>query len=776
MLNFRGCSALSPAEKLFSEESSRNMTKKILTILLIFSLFFTSAFAGVSPIQATFSPSDAIYFDRVKNVLGLTKMQVNMLSQYGFVNVEVPNMMKFEDFYANLVYVHDLPVIVTTDSILQMFHIVFDCSLRILENSTFFPILLELTQYAYDASNSDYTAIAHDGSQKHWAISNSTVYFAVALSLLTNTTVNVPPELASDVVFYLNNVADLQFVSAGGWGGLIYGCEVKYDFSQFKVRGHYVGDPQLESYFRAMMWYGQFPLFIPRNNETYYWSRPHVDDTAIVYIRDIMKRSPKEYQNWKLLYDVTKALIGRSDSINLLNLETALHDVFGNHQEYLDLATQGNGMNTLRQELSKPEYDQSILSQALISQTPTPLPNYPLVFQFMGQRFVPDSYIFQNLIFDRVGYNSTGGRRILPKGLDLFAVLGSQRAYQLLTPDFDFTSYQDNLNKLQQEFNNWTDENWTYSSYTSWIYALQSLVNINYTNDYPDFMKTSAWQDEKLNTALSSWAQLRHDTILYAKQTYGMGVICSYPEAFLEPNPTFYSRLQWLAEQTLSAVNLVGPNVNRVVQYSLQTIANYSGTFEAISEKELAKQPLTPDEINLLQTIVQVSNVCGNPLTGWYYQLLTRITREASYEMILEAPVIADVATFPPGDEQYPPQILHVGTGYVDALVTLFPLPNGTLVTAVGPVFSYCEFPLIGTTRLNDNEWKAMLNNYNRTSYLPQWSKNLYALEAPTVPEYTSLILLTAYTTITITLVVAKRMTKPKKQSSSKIERDSAKA
>jgi hypothetical protein len=747
------------------------MTKKMLTILFIFSLFISSTIGGVSSVKAAFSPSDALYFDRVKNVLKLTDAQVNMLSQYGFVNVEIPNMTKFEEFYANLVYMNDLPVIVTTDSILQMFHIVFDCSLRITENSTFYPILLEITRYAYNASISDYNAIAHDASQKYWAISNSTVYFAVALSLLTNTTVTVPPELASDEAFYLNDIASLQFIPAGNWQLPVppYGVDVQYDFSQFKVRGHYVGDSQLESYFRAMMWYGQFPVFIPRNNETYQWVSSHVDGIAIVYIRDILNRDQQEYQNWQLLYNVTEALIGKSDSINLLSLETALHNVFGNHQEYLDTVTQGNGMSVLRQELSKPEYDQTILSQALVSQTSDPVPNYPLVFQFMGQRFVPDSYIFQNLIWDRVGYNSTGDRRILPKGLDLFAVLGSQRAYQLLTPDFDFSGYQGNLNKLQQEFNNWTEENWTYSSYTSWIHALQSLVNINYTSDYPNFMKTSAWQDEKLNTALGSWAQLRHDTILYAKQTYGMGMICSYPEAFLEPNPTFYARMQGLARQTLDAVNLLGSRSNDVVQYSLQSIANYSGMFEAISERELAKQPLTPDQTNLLQTIVQVIQICGDPLTGWYYQLLTSITREASYAMILEAPAIADVATFPPGDETYPPQILHVGTGYVDALVTLFPLSNGTFVTAVGPVFSYYEFPLIGTTRLNDNEWKAMLNNYNRTSYLPQWSKNLYALETSTVPENSALTLVLAPAAITIALVIAKRMTKPRKSVFSRI-------
>lgn len=741
------------------------MKKTILTSLLLASLLFSSALAGVLSVKAFFAPSEAAYYDRVKSVLRLTETQQNMLNQYGFVTVEVPNMTKFENFYGDLVYQNDLPVIVTTDSVLHMFHVVFDCSLRILENYTFYPVLLELTEYAYNASRSDYTAVAHDGSQKYWAIGNSTVYFAVALSLLTNTTITVPTELSDDVAFYVNNARaeDLQFVPAGIWQMPVtsYSVDVEYDFTQFKVRGNYLGDPQLENYFRTMMWYGQFPVFIPRNNESYEWLSPRIDDTAIVYIRDIMKHNQQEYRNWQLLYNVTDALIGKSDSVNLLSLETALHNVLGDHEEYLDLAMQGNVMNALREELSKPEYEQRILSQALISETPEAiLPDYPLVFQFMGQRFVPDSYIFQNLCWDKVGYNSTGDRRILPKGLDVFAVLGSQRAYQLLTPDFGYDGFEGNLTRLQQEFDRLTEENWTYSSYTSWIHTLQSLVDINYTSDYPDFMKTSAWQDEKLNTALGSWAQLRHDTILYAKQTYIPAYSCSYPEAFVEPNPTFYYRMQRLAEQTLNAVNMLGPDVNNVVLDSLRTLASYSGTFEAISEKELAKQALTPDEASFLQTLAQT--ICGG-LMGWYPDLLDRIANEADYQMILDAPVIADVATFPPGDIIYPPQILHVGTGYVDALVTLFPLSNGTLVTAVGPVFSYCEFPLIGTTRLSDNEWKAMLNNDNRTSYLPRWSKDIYALADPITPEYTSLALLATPMVITIVLVAAKRMAKPKK-------------
>lgn len=740
-----------------------------VTTVFLLLLFFCSGLAGIAPVRASFDLSKVAYYDQVKQVLSLTSEQESMLQKYGFVSVEIPSVsdyyfdpsLRFEDFYYMKVYANDLPVIVTTDSMLHLFHVVFDCSLRILENSTFYPMILGLTQFAFSAAKDDYASVPHDGSVKYWAVRNSTVYFGVALSLLTNASVALPPELSENVAFYLDKIyaSDLQFVPAGTWVLPVspYVVDVAYDFTQFKVRGHYVGDAQLERYFRALMWYGQYPIYVPRNDEHYSWNAVHIDEAAIVHIRDIITSNPEYYHDWQLLYNVTGALIGESDSITLQNLEVALHRVFGDSDKYLDYVTTGSGLSTLRQELSKPEYGQRILSQALVSESYLAvLPRYPIVFQFMGQRFVPDSYVFQSLCWDKVGLNSAEERRVLPKGLDLFAVLGSDRAYQLLTPDFDFASFTENLAALKQYFGNLSEQEWSSSSYTAWIHSLQSLVNVPYADNYPDFMRTSSWQDEKLNTALGSWAQLRHDTILYAKQTYIPPTSCSYPEAFVEPNPTFYARMQTLSEQSIKAVNLLSPNdVPFVVNESLETLREASKKFEAISTKELNKEPLSQEEIDFVKQSVWMCG-SGGPM-GWYEDTLHAVTNMASAVSILEAPVVADVATFPPGDIEYPPQILHVGVGKVNALVVLFPKTDGTLVAAVGPVFTYYEFALEGTTRLNDNEWKQMLAWNNCSEYLPEWSGDLYALAEPLVPEFSNVIALAAVMTLTITAIAFRK-------------------
>jgi hypothetical protein len=733
-------------------------TNLILSVLIV-SLVFSSCPIGAKSVNAPFDVSQAAYYDRVKTALSLTPEQELALVKNGFVVVGVSNQsdileprQRFEDFYYEKVYRNDLPVFVTTDSILHLFHVMFDCSLKTLEMRNLYPLLLNVTQYAFSASLNDYNSITHDNSPKYWAIRNSTVYFAVGLALLTNSTPTLPVELLDDVDFFTSNAwkEEPDFLPAGDWTfpERPYWVSIQYDFTQFKVRGHYLGEARLEQYFRTFMWYGQFPVFIPRNDENYAWSVPHFNETFTVHVRDVLKSSPEIYQNWMQLYNVTGGLVGESDSINPLNLEIALQRVFGNSDKYMDHVLTGDGLAQLREELSKPEYAQQILSQALLAGTPNdPLPNYPIVFQFMGQRYVPDSFIFQMLCWDKVGRDANYTRRILPRGVDVFAVLGSERASQLLIPDFRFSNFTDNLGLLKENFQNLTEEDWTHSSYTAWVHALQSLVEAQ-SDPCPDFMKTPAWQDEKLNTGLASWAQLRHDTLLYAKQTYIPGWVCSYPEAFVEPYPTFYSRMQRLSQRTLEAISALDTSsIEPVIAQSLNNITSITKTLETISLKELAREPLTPEEVDFIK---QVAWRCGSGgFVGWYVDTIHAMASKANYTSILDVPVIADVATFPPRDIEDPPQILHVGTGYVNALVVLFPKPDGTLVASVGPVFSYHEFRLIGTKRLNDNEWKDMLALENGTAYVPECFRDIYGAGEPwPVPEYGNSVVFVAVSAV----------------------------
>ncbi len=103
----------------------------------------------------------------------------------------------------------------------------------------------------------------------------------------------------------------------------------------------------------------------------------------MVYTRDILRSNPHIFAKWLQLYDVTSALVGESDSINLLNLEVALQRVFGIDAEYVDDVAATEGLAALRDELTQTLYEQRILSQALITGALVPLPRYPIVFHFI---------------------------------------------------------------------------------------------------------------------------------------------------------------------------------------------------------------------------------------------------------------------------------------------------------------------------------------------------------------------------------------------------------
>ena len=154
-------------------------------------------------------------------------------------------------------------------------------------------------------------------------------------------------------------------------------------------------------------------------------------------------------------------------------------------------------------------------------------------FRLFGQKFIPDSYIFTNLVYPKVDKylgnkkpftmvsTQAGPTRGFPRGLDVFAVLGSNLALQILQKEDDtnYENFEKQFNLLKDEFSSFTEKDWHKNLYWNWLYSLKKLNEPKNTG-YPKFMTSTAWQTRVLNTTLSSWTELRHDTILYAKQSY----------------------------------------------------------------------------------------------------------------------------------------------------------------------------------------------------------------------------------------------------------------
>jgi hypothetical protein len=243
-------------------------------------------------------------------------------------------------------------------------------------------------------------------------------------------------------------------------------------------------------------------------------------------------------------------------------------------------------------------------------------------------------------------------------------------------------------------------------------------------------MRSAAWLDKQLNTVLGSWTELKHDTILYAKQAYaemGGGPPPPPPEppkGYVEPVPAFYARLAALTRMTIDGLSERGM-LNDVDRQSLERLEQLSLDLLAISEKELRSEPLTAEEYDLIRFI-------GGELEHLTMAAADSEGEEPGGQKYTEeepqAAVIADVATDPGASPE--PVVLEEGVGRINEMHAIVPIVQAdgqiALQVAKGGVFSQYEFPWPASDRLTDEKWRQMLEE-GQAPPLPDWISSFYS-------------------------------------------------
>lgn len=74
----------------------------------------------------------------------------------------------------------------------------------------------------------------------------------------------------------------------------------------------------------------------------------------------------------------------------------------------------------------------------------------------------------------------------------------------------------------------------------------------------PDLMRSEAWQRKSLQTALAGWAQLRHTWELQSKLNVAVAGIASHVAGFVEPNPDFFRRMASMQMAVVSRLHSAG--------------------------------------------------------------------------------------------------------------------------------------------------------------------------------------------------------------------------
>jgi hypothetical protein len=293
--------------------------------------------------------------------------------------------------------------------------------------------------------------------------------------------------------------------------------------------------------------------------------------------------------------------------------------------------------------------------------------------------------------------------------------LGSARAWELLesSGDNQYSDFEKTFLELKTELGSLKQEDWYANLYLNWLYVLKALHG-EFGTGYPTFMQTDAWQDKELNTTLASWAQLRHDTILYVKQSYTMvekgGIFRPPVVGYVEPIPEFYSRLLNLTNMTLTGFRKLIPQQKLEdfrIESGLGRFAEVLQRLLDISLTELENKSLEESDYDFIENFGAISASLIGTIAGG------DIGPDA-----LKSVMVADVHT--DGNTR---KVLEEGTGFIKTAIIAYKLPQGHIVLGVGPVFSYYEFKQPMNDRLTDEAWREILESSNVPEE-PEWIGN----------------------------------------------------
>ena len=648
------------------------------------------------------------------SALALTSAEEQVFGDQGFVISEAKRFPSFMYGYETI-YMQDLPVYVSADSVMHAVHSSYDEILKALELAALSPEL----EAMLTAMRGQLAAGAAAGLGAQ-AEADADLYLAVALSLLEGTNERAVRGARQGEIDDFVDAAQ----QAEGWLNLsMFGVPRDMDFSQFEPRGHYTDSPELTRYFRAMMWLGRVDLRIietqPDHSQKFH-RRQLEGAYALSRLMDAAT-----HDRWAKIDGTIEAFVGEPDNMTLHQLADLMKDL--GVEDAAQLAALPD--DAIAQAILHGGYGAQRISSHImingIGERTMPLSS---TFLLLGQRYVVDSHVFSNLVYDRV----QGGevRRMMPDPLDVaFAALGNDQAAPLLQAQLQTYRYAPDLHAMRFLVDEHGSDFWGANLYNRWLSALRALSPSDELANpaqagLPQLMTTEAWGRRLLNTQLASWAELRHDTILYAKQSYTGGVSCEFPDAYVDPYPEFYRAIEALAQQGRQIVQNLGLGVRPelitgIVAYFDELEASVA-TLREMAEQQRIGAAFTDAQMAFINQAVVVHNGCGSPVDaeGWFSRLYYDRAAGATWD-----PTIADVHTQPTDEVgTVVGNVLHVGTDGPRLMVVAVPTCSGVNAYA-GLVSSYFEHVTSNFDRLTDERWQQQLRQ-TRPADVP-WLQDL---------------------------------------------------
>lgn len=558
----------------------------------------------------------------------------------------------------------NIPSFITTDSVYHLYHIVFSAMLRDIESEYLLGEVSELNgrllkdQIAMKEKLSDDYLIER--------VNDNIAFLTVGELILGK---EVDSKVDSEQLELAK--AELKEIEAAEelTNSKIYENS-RVDYSLFKPRGHYTYSEDLTKYFKMMSLYGNVPmqLYDFDNNRL-------VDETSSAILLSIDIANDEEaLAKWGNIYEITSTFVGESDDLNFIDYVNVLHSILGRNVNLEKIADEEfiNSFYEAVDALEGPAIGMSDIKN----------------FRLMGQRYVLDSEIYSNLI--------AVPDRLLPRSMDFMASMGSERATELSLSDeynSNYSMYPENLVKSTKFVEGLSEDFFDANMYNGWIKAIESSLK-TYGSGYPKFMQSDAWTDKNLNTALGSYTELKHDTVLYAKQP--MAEMGGYEKenvpAYVEPNVEAYERIKGLLLDAKSYMD------STKFEYSFaESVDEFIEMLDFLidcSYRELEGKELSSDDYEQLSYI-----------GGIMERITIRVSMNRNDDRLADVPLdvalISDIATALQGDGNM--SYLSVAIGNPSEIYVLVPIGDKIYLTR-GAVYDFYEFE--SDKRYNDDEWR----------------------------------------------------------------------
>ena len=507
----------------------------------------------------------------------------------------------------------------------------------------------------------------------------------------------LPEELASALQTEVKAVLAMEGPERSPLFGR-YDPDKQADWTQFRPRSHYTKSAPLRAWFRAMM-------FLGRNGWALRGDEGLGD--ALLAVSVLCEPGPfgrPPVEEWQRLMEMTTFFAGESDDLAYPELRAWLMKQDGDAtltaEEALDparLKKRQAGLASLRPP--------RIVSDARGKEGPAAAER--VEFRLFGQRFGRDAWVIDPLL----DHDGTGDRPPLVSGTVVMAAFGSGAGAEAArgflretgggAADRWIADFDKQLPDLADGLAAVKEDEWFSCMAAKQLHTIGQLA-VPVGEWAPAYMRSPLFPRRQLGAMMGSYAELKHDTVLYAKQNYAElgeggdtnGKPPPPPRGFVQPDLWF-----WTEMTRLAAYAAEGVRAHRLVPDAgeeFSTLERFRRDMDfcrRIALKEVSGKPLTEAEWDEL----------------WQFDLL--YMDEATFGGAMSAPdadrgktaVVTDIIT-----DGGSGRVLQIGTGRPLLMLALV-AHEATPRLVLGTAYDAHEFIGPAARRMTDEEWRKGL-------------------------------------------------------------------